>query len=566
MKKLFILLLAVAGMGTQLPLQAQLLDGAPKAFTHQDTLRGTDGPARSWWNVTRYDISFQPDYTAKTIKGVTKIGFTVTAAKAHPDTMQIDLMRPLQIDSIILPDGSHITGIRDDGNAHMVPVPKWQQGTTSSLTIYYHGSPIEAVKPPWDGGFIWAKDSLGRPWMSVACQGMGASVWYPCKDYQGDEPDNGASLTSIVPDTLLAIGNGHLIAKTRYPDHLTGYTWQVKNPINNYDIIPYIGKYTFFDSSYQGEKGRLPVSFWALDYDIDKMRSHCEPDVFKMLKAFEYWFGPYPFYEDGYKLVQAPHLGMEHQSAIAYGNHFLMGYSGRDLSHTGIGLKFDFIVVHESGHEWFGNNITTKDIADMWVHESFTNYSETLFTEYYWGKAAGQQYVNGIRANIENDRPIQGHYGVNQEGSGDMYYKGANMINNIRNAINNDSLFRSILRGLNETFYHQTVTGRQIEQYINEKSNINFDKVFEQYLTTTQIPVFEIKFSSDNKSVQYRYSNCVAGFDMPMVLTSTDQQTQISLHPTTAWQSAKLPTAAIANLFNPIAIEYQYYLDCKEVH
>jgi len=240
-----------------------------------------------------------------------------------------------------------------------------------------------------------------------------------------------------------------------------------------------------------------------------------------------------------------------------------MGYLGRDLSHTGLGLKFDFIVVHESGHEWFGNNITSKDIADMWVHESFTNYSETLFTEYYWGKAAGQQYVNGIRENIENDRPIQGAYGVNQEGSGDMYYKGANMINNIRHSINNDTLFREILRGLNKTFYHQTVTGRQIEQYINEKSGINFDKVYEQYLTTIQIPTLELKFSRDNKYVSYRYSNCVKGFDMPMVLKSDDARMQ--LHPTTEWQKQALATAAQANLFNPIAIEYQYYLNCKEV-
>lgn len=561
MKKLFILLMAVGAVYSQ--AQAQLMDGQPETFTHQDTLRGSDGPCRSWWDVTRYDITFQPDYQSKTIQGYTKISFKVKDKADHPDTMQIDLMAPLQIDSIVLMNGSRISNIRKEGNAHMVPVPKWNAGDQQSLTVYYHGQPKEAVKPPWDGGFIWAKDSLGRPWMTVACQGLGASVWYPCKDYQGDEPDNGASLTSIVPDTLLAIGNGHLIAKTKYPNNLTGYTWQVKNPINNYNIIPYIGKYTFFDSTFQGEKGKLPVSFWALDYDIDKMRSHCEPDVFKMLKAFEYWFGPYPFYEDGYKLVQAPHLGMEHQSAIAYGNHFLMGYNGRDLSGTGVGLKFDFIVVHESGHEWFGNNITSKDIADMWVHESFTNYSETLFTEYYWGKAEGQQYENGIRENITNDRPIQGKYGVNQEGSGDMYYKGSNMINNIRGAINNDTLFREILRGLNKTFYHQTVTGKQIEQYINQQSGINFDKVFAQYLTTIQIPTFELKFSKDNKSVQYRYTNCIKGFDMPMVLKGAGAT--LSLHPTTEWQTQALADANTANLFNPIAIEYQYYLNCKEV-
>ena len=561
MKKLFIFLLAAVGMGLQ--AEAQLMDGVPDHFTHQDTLRGSDGPMRSWWDVTKYDITFKPDYLQKSIQGATKISFKVKDIAGHPDTMQIDLMAPLQIDSVILADGSSVSGIRHDGNAHMVPVPAWPAATEHSLTVYYHGQPREAVKPPWDGGFIWAKDSLGRPWMTVACQGLGASVWYACKDYQADEPDQGASLTSIVPDSLIAIGNGHLIAKTKYPGGLTGYTWQVKNPINNYNIVPYIGKYTFFDSSYEGEKGRLPINFWALDYDIDKMRQHCEPDVFKMLKAFEYWFGPYPFYEDGYKLVEAPHLGMEHQSAVAYGNGFNMGYKGRDLSGSGVGLKFDFIVVHESGHEWFGNNITAKDIADMWVHESFTNYSETLFTEYYYGKDQATQYLVGIRDNIENDIPIQGAYGVNQEGSGDMYYKGANMLGNIRATMDNDSLFREILRGLNAHFYHKTVTGKQVEAYINEHSGINFNKVFEQYLTTTEIPTLEIKFSSDNKTVKYRYTNCVQGFDMPLVLK--EGQSAVHLHPSQSWKERKLNTAAEANLFNPIAIEYRYYLNCREV-
>lgn len=563
MKKLFILILGCTGFTSG--IYAQLMDGAKTAFTHSDSLRGSNGPARSWWDIQRYDIIFQPDYPTKTIKGNTLITFKVdSTGGAHPDTIQIDLQDPLQIDSMRLEGSVPIHNFRKDGNAYMVPVPQLASGTSHSLRIYYHGQPKEAVKPPWDGGFVWAKDSLGRPWMSVACQGIGASVWYPCKDYQGDEPDLGASLTTIVPDTLLAISNGHLIAKQKYPNNLNGFTWEVKSPINNYDIIPYIGKYTFFDTSYAGEEGKLPVTLWALDYAMDSMRSHCEPDVFKMLKAFEYWFGPYPFYVDGYKLVQAPYLGMEHQSAIGYGNHFQMGYAGRDLSHTGIGLRFDFIVVHESGHEWFGNNITSKDLADMWVHESFTNYSETLFTEYYWGKNAGQQYVEGIRENIQNDTPIQGRYGVNEEGSGDMYYKGANMINNIRLSINNDTVFREILRGLNKTFYHQTVTGKQIEDYINQKSHINFDKVFAQYLTTIQIPTLELKFINNNKSVKYRYTTCVDGFDMPLVLKNDHHS--FELHPTTQWQTKAVPTAEDANLLNPIAVETAYYIHCKMVH
>lgn len=562
MKKLFILFLICWGSYTT--SQAQLLEGKQKTFTHADSLRGTDGPQRNWWDVQYYDITFQPDYPTKTIKGNIVITLKVVkAAGAHPDTVQIDLQEPLEIDSIFLANRQPVTGYHRDGNAYFVPVPAWEQGATQKLQIYYHGQPKEAVKPPWDGGFVWAKDSLGRPWMSVACQGIGASVWYPCKDYQGDEPDQGASLTSIVPDTLLAIANGHITGKQKIPGNLMAYKWAVKNPINNYDIIPYIGKYSFFDTTFNGEKGKLPVSFWALDYDIPQMRSHCEPDVLKMLKAFEFWFGPYPFYEDGYKLVQAPYLGMEHQSNVGYGNHFKMGYDGRDLSQTGIGLKFDFIIVHESGHEWFGNNITSKDIADMWVHESFTNYSETLFTEYYFGKKDAQDYVIGIRQNIANDVPIQGQYGVNNEGSGDMYYKGANMLNNIRHSIDDDTLFRSILRGLNKTFYHQTVTGKQIEEYINQQSHINFDKVFEQYLTTIQIPTLELSFTKDNKAVKYRYINCVTGFDMPLVLK--EGNTTLKLSPGTEWKTMPVKTAQQANLLNPIAIESQYYLNCRMV-
>ena len=290
-----------------------------------------------------------------------------------------------------------------------------------------------------------------RPWMSVACQGLGASVWYPCKDHQSDEPDNGASLSIIVPDTLVAVGNGRLKNKISNNNGTTTYTWEVKDPINNYNIIPYIGKYVNWSDTLQGEKGTLDLSYWVLDYNLEKAKKQFE-QVKPMLRCFEYWFGPYPFYEDGYKLVESPHLGMEHQSAVAYGNGYQNGYRGMDLSGSGWGIKWDFIIVHESAHEWFANNITTKDIADMWVHESFANYSETLYTEWLFGKEAGNEYNYGIRRRIENDRPIIGPYGVNKEGSGDMYYKGGNMLQTIRHAINDDEKFRNILRGLNQNF------------------------------------------------------------------------------------------------------------------
>jgi aminopeptidase N len=317
-------------------------------------------------------------------------------------------------------------------------------------------------------------------------------------------------------DGLESVSNGRSVIEEPGANRMGD--WIVTNPINNYNVIPYIGDYINWSEKYKGLKGDLDIHYWVLREDSAKAREQFT-QVPKMIKAFEYWFGPYPFYEDGFQMVQSPHLGMEHQSAIAYGNKFGNGYLGRDLSGTGWGLKFDFIIVHESGHEWFANNITSKDIADMWIHEGFTNYSETLFTEFYYGKDAGNEYNYGSRKSIRNDRPIIAHYGVNEEGSSDMYPKASSMIHSIRHSINNDSLFRSILIGLNKDFYHQTVTTQQIENYISLKSGINFSKVFDQYLRTIQVPVFAYSYDEKEKILTYQWKNCIAGFDMPLHFT-----------------------------------------------
>ena len=511
---------------------AQLLN-KKETFTHQDTLRGSIGPGRIGWDVLRYDITVQPDFETKTIWGKNLL----TYLDAGVNIMQIDLQEPMMIDSIIKENKS--IPFTREGNVFWLQLrdtaAKYKIKTGKALlTIFFHGKPREAIRPPWDGGWIWKKDANGNPWMSVACQGLGASVWYPCKDVQSDEPDSGAILHIIVPDSLIAVGNGKMIEKKSTGNGNTEYTWQVKNPINNYCIIPYIGKYTHFGEKYKGEKGTLDMDYWVLDYNLEKAKQQFK-DAPRMMKAFEYWFGPYPFYEDGYKLVEAPHLGMEHQSATAYGNGYQNGYHGTDLSGTGWGMKWDFIIVHESGHEWFANNITSKDIADMWIHESFTNYSETLFTEYYYGKAAGNDYVIGTRKRIANDIPIIGQYGVNKEGSGDMYYKGGNMLHTIRQVINNDKKFREILRGLNKTFYHQTVTTAQVENYISTKAKFNFSRIFDQYLRTTQIPVLEYKI--DGYTLSYRYSNCVSGFNLPLKITFKKMQW---INPTEEWKTLRL--------------------------
>lgn len=510
---------------------AQLLLNKDK-FTHADTLRGSIGPGRMHWDVLHYEITVKPDYNNKTIEGKN----ILTYKDEGVTTMQLDLQEPMIIDSIVQ-NGKQYSFSRE-GNVYWVKLrdqqPAEQVSAKTSMTIYFHGKPREAVRPPWDGGWIWKKDKNNNPWMSVACQGLGASVWYPCKDAQRDEPDNGAILHIIVPDSLTAVGNGRMTEKHEVGAGNSMYTWEVKNPINNYCIIPYIGKYVHFGEVYAGVKGNLDMDYWVLDYNLEKAKTQFR-DAPRMMKAFEYWFGPYPFYEDGYKLVESPHLGMEHQSATAYGNGYQNGYRGSDLSGTGWGQKWDFIIVHESGHEWFANNITTNDIADMWVHEGFTNYSETLFTDYYYGKEAGNDYVIGTRRLIQNDIPIIGVYGVNKEGSGDMYYKGGNLLHTIRQVINSDKKFRKILTGLNRDFYHQTVTTQQVESYISKKSGFDFSKVFDQYLRTTKVPMLEYRIS--NNIISYRWVDVVDGFDLPVKVSFGKKEKW--LKPTTAWQTIK---------------------------
>jgi aminopeptidase N len=548
-------------------LQAQPLKKMT-AFTHADTLRGTYGPTRDWWDVLKYDLHVKFNIEDSTISGYNVIQFK---GLKKGNRIQIDLQEPMVIDSIMINYNTlypghktgtktkypiHLNNIIKDGVAYFINLnEKLDIYTNATLLVYYHGKPTIARRPPWDGGLIWKKSADGSPWVSVACQGLGASVWYPCKDHQADEPDS-AEMHITVPDTLMCVGNGRYRGKINNNDGTATYDWAVTSPINNYCIIPYIGKYVHFNEIYKGENGDLDMDYWVLQENLEKAKTHFT-DAPRMMKAFEYWFGPYPFYKDGYKLVDAPHLGMEHQSATAYGNKYQNGYLGRDLSGTGWGLKWDFIIVHESGHEWFANNITSKDIADMWVHEGFTNYSETLFTDYFYGKEAGNEYCIGSRKGIQNDIPIIGPYNVNQEGSGDMYPKAGNMLHAIRQVIDNDEAFRMILRGLNKFFYHQTVTTKQIENYISKEAKFNFSKVFNQYLRTIQIPVLEYKI--EGYKLLYRYDSCVKGFNLPLKITFKTTQW---IKPTQKWQ--------ILNLYpegdNNFSVDPNFYIKTKKVN
>ncbi|MEI8053652.1 MAG: M1 family metallopeptidase [Bacteroidota bacterium] len=527
-----------------------------QSYSHQDTLRGSIGAGRLKWNVLHYDITVKPDINNKTIEGIN----IITLVDSGINKIQLDLQEPMVIDSII--SNNHSLSFSREGNVYWVYFIYQVQNainTPKKITVYFHGKPKVAKNAPWDGGWVWTHDKQNNPWVSVACQGLGASVWFPCKDTQSDEPDNGARLNIIVPDTLQAIGNGRLTAIKKMDNHLSMYCWEVKSPINNYDIIPYIGKYDHFSELYQGLNGPLDMDYWVLSYNLEKAKIHFT-DAGKMIKAFEYWFGPYPFYEDGYKLVDAPYLGMEHQSAVAYGNNYVNGYMGHDRSNTGWGMKWDFIIVHESGHEWFGNNITTKDIADMWVHESFTNYSEVLFTEYYYGKNAADEYVSGLRNNISNDVPIIGVYNVNKEGSGDMYDKGANLIHTIREIINDDIKFRDILIGLNKQFYHKTVTTSEIESYIIKNSGFDFSKIFDQYLRTTNIPVMEYYFR--NNQLHYRFTNTVEGFQMPVKYTIGNNKKVKLMMVCNKWQSSQ--ESGLISL-KDLRINKNIFIETKEI-
>ncbi len=479
-------------------------------FTEQERLRGSVTPERQWWDLLHYDLAINIDPEARTIKGSNAIRFKVL----KPETqLQIDLQSPLQITSVRFND-TELTYTRNE-NVYLIHFPQpLPIDATQTIKIQFEGKPTESKNPPWSGGFSWQKSKTGKHFIATSCQGIGSSIWWPCKDHGYDEPDQGVDVTLTVPDDLVAVSNGRLIKQESNADEETkSFHWRVTNPINNYSINANIGDYVHFNDDFVGENGKLDMDYWVLREDLDVAKSHFK-EAPRTIAAFEHWFGPYPFYEDSYKLVEVPYLGMEHQSSVTYGNGYRNGYRGRDLSGTGVGLKFDFIIVHESGHEWFGNNISMKDAADMWIHESFTNYSENLFVEFHFTQKEAEDYVIGCRKSIRNDSPIIGVYGVNNSGSGDMYYKGGNMLHTLRHMINDTPKWRGILRGLNKKFWHQTVTTQQVEDYLSQQSGMDLSKFFDQYLRTTKIPVFDYKVN--NNQLEYRFTNVVEGFSIPI--------------------------------------------------
>ena len=540
MKKRFCFICTVFLISNALYSQG-LLALKPAVFTRQDSIRGSITKEREWWDVKKYHLDIKVNTADSTISGSNTIKYQVLREYS---SMQIDLQYPMMITKV-LQDGQTLNYKRE-GNAYYIELIAPQiKGASNELTVFYEGKPKIAVNPPWDGGITWKKDANGKWFIASSCQGLGASVWWPNKDHMYDEVEN--MLISVnVPGDLINVSNGRLQSVKKLKDGTKTFNWCVSNPINNYGVNINIGDYVTFSEQFKGEKGDLDCTYYVLRDNLTLAKKQFQ-DVPRMLKAFEYWFGPYPFYEDSYKLVEAPYLGMEHQSSVTYGNQFKNGYLGRDLSGTGWGLKFDFIIIHESGHEWFANNITYKDIADMWIHESFTNYSESLFLEYYYGKDAGYTYVRGLRNIIQNDKPIIGKYDVNNEGSGDMYPKGANMLHTIRQLVNNDEKWREILRGLNSTFYHQTVTTKQIEDYLSKQTGIDLSMVFNQYLRDIRVP--KLEYSIKNNQLKYRWINSVQGFNMPLKITLNGKDEL--LQPENQWKTIPLSNNELKLVVDP---------------
>ncbi|WP_091399324.1 M1 family metallopeptidase [Flavobacterium noncentrifugens] len=522
---------------------------AQENFTKRDSLHGGLRFERTSYDVLHYDLNIKVNPDERFISGYNEIAFK---AVEETNKIQVDLFENMKIDSIIF--NSKKLPYKREFDAVFIsfenPVLKNSQ---QKIRVYYSGNPIVAKRAPWDGGFVFSKDQNGKPWIGVAVQGTGASLWYPVKDSQSDEPDNGATIKIAVPNGLMDVSNGRFIGSQDLKNGYTRWDWEVKNPINNYDITANIGDYAHIHDHYKG----LDLDYYVLSYNEEIAKKHFE-EVKPMMDCFQSKFGNYPFPEDGYKLVETPYLGMEHQSAVAYGNNFKQGYKGSDLSGTGNGLLFDFITIHESGHEWFGNSITSKDVADMWIHESFTCYSETVFLECQFGIEKAMAYVNGLKKNVQNDKPVIGKYGVNNEGSGDMYYKGALMLNTIRSIINEDTKFWKVLLDYSNHFRHQIIETKDAVDFFNAETGMYLTPVFNQYLRYKNIPILQLR--KNKKAVEYRWVTDEPDFEMPVEITANHKN--FRLNASNKWQSTKF---TVKNIKDVTVAQNRFYVEVQKL-
>ena len=497
-------------------IHAQLLDGEKKTFSHADSLRGGLRVERICYDVNYYNLNIELDIKNKSITGSNKIYFI---AKKDFTVLQIDLFENMSIDKIIY-NNQELTYFRDANAVFITFIDTIHKNTRAQLEVFYHGNPIIAKRAPWDGGFVFTKDKDGNDWVAVACEGTGASLWWPCKDYLGDEPDS-MKVTLTYPKELFYVGNGKMTSDEIFTNNRKT-SWNVSYPINNYNITLNVGNYKQIHDIYQSNKlnKNLDLDYYVLPYNLDKATKQFK-QVKPMLTIYEKYLGPYPFWNDGYALVETPYLGMEHQGAIAYGNGYKIGYAGTDYSK--IGLDFDYIIIHESGHEWWGNSVSCKDIADMWIHESFCTYSEALYVEGMYGKKKALAYINAKKDGIDNKFPIQGTYGVNSEGDGDMYNKGMLFLNTLRTIVDNDSLwFASIYHLLNKDLFMRNVEYNDIVRVMEQNTKKYLRPVFEQYVQHADIPMLIYKIEDKNrfmKTIYYKWKTDVKGFQMRFYFT-----------------------------------------------
>ena len=502
-----------------------LQNSLAQEFTRKDSLRGGFSFERICYDVQRYDLNITINPEEKSIRGYNDITFKTVK---NTQKIQVDLFENMKIDSIIF-DGRSLEYKREfDAVFITFPKPLNVDGTDKTIRFYYSGNPQIAKYPPWDGGFVFKTDSKGKPWIGVAVQGTGASLWYPVKDSQSDEPDFGATIKVAVPDGLMNVSNGRFKGSKNLKNGYTRWDWEVKSPINTYDITVNIADYVHIHDNHNG----LDLDYYVLPENEEKAKKHFE-EVKPMLDCFESKFGKYPFAEDGYKLVETSYLGMEHQSAVAYGNKYRKGYQGSDISGTGIGLLFDYITIHESGHEWFGNSITSKDIADLWIHEGFTTYSESVFVECLYGYEKAMEYINGQKKRVSNRSPIIGYYGVNDKGSTDMYYKGALLLNTLRHIVNDDQKWWKLLLKYSETYRHKIIDTQTVITFFNTETGRELTPVFEQYLRYKNIP--ELEVAVKNKEVKFRWITDVPDFKMPIIIKQGSKETR--LEATNKWKS-----------------------------
>lgn len=506
----------------------------PAAYSRADTLRGMLTPVRTCYDVTYEHLDVRVDPAKKFISGSNTIHFR---AVEDFTVMQVDLFANMNVDKITLDNNQLATYTRESDAVFITLPTSVKKGTTHAIQFYYFGSPKEAENPPWGGGFTWTTDKQKNPWVVVTCQGLGASVWWPNKDHQSDEQDS-MLISVTVPAGLEDVSNGKLRAKTTLPDGWTRFDWFVNYPINNYNVTVNIGKFAHFGELFNGEEGPFTLDYYVMPENLEKAKTQFQ-QVAPMMKCYEKYFGHYAFPKDGYKLIESPHTGMEHQSAVAYGNWYIQGYRGRTWAP--VGLKFDFIIVHESAHEWWGNSLTSSDIADMWMHESFGAYAEALYIECMWGRKESLEYINGKKANVQNDAPIIGVYNVHKRGAGDMYDKGQLVLNTLRSAINNDPLWFEIIRGFATTYRRSIVKAEDFFNYVRTKTGTDYAYFFDQYLKHTAIPLLQVFVTQKGKDItaRYRWQADVADFKMPVMVTIAPGTYEF-IYPTKEWKTTKL--------------------------